>query len=82
MSYSDYEPIPGCCDYYEDDNGEMVHQKNLNLEQLMQEHLEKEAKSALNDLYKENKALAIKVVGEFLQTAVIDLKEKPNNTLH
>ncbi len=67
--------IPGCYDYYEDDNGEMAHQEDLNLE-LMQEHLEKEAKSSLNDLYKENKALAIKVVGEFLQIAVIDLKEK------
>ncbi len=82
MSYSDYEPIPACGDYYEDDNGAMAHQEDLNLEQLMQEHLEKEAKSALADLYKENKALAIKVVGEFLQIAVIDLKEKPQNTLH
>ncbi len=33
MSYSDYDPIPGYGDYYEDDNGEMQHHEHLLLEQ-------------------------------------------------
>ncbi len=33
MSYSDYDPLPGCYDYYEDDNGAMQHHEHLLLEQ-------------------------------------------------